>query len=152
PEVTENNRLGVHMGNGATEEDKKTTLAGQPVDAVPLPPQSAKDAYEVVLISAGASYRRDTLDERIINDVKNRTGTFIDVQGGYPHGTAYEQTVNAWPTLKSIATPVDIDKDGIPDVWEKRYDLDPGDAADATQLKLHTFYTNIEVYINRLTK
>ena len=49
--------------------------------------------------------KRDTLDERIINDVKNRTGKLIDVQGGYPHGTEYEKTVNAWPNLKSMPAP-----------------------------------------------
>ncbi len=39
----------------------------------------------------------------------------IDVQGGYPHGTAYELTVNAWPALASLPPPADKDGDGISD-------------------------------------
>jgi len=92
------------------------------------------------------------LDERVINDVRNRTGKFIDVQGGFPHGTAYELTANAWPALKAAPAPTDTDKDGMPDEWEKKNGLNPNDATDATQIKLHSFYTNIEVYINSLLK
>lgn len=150
--VTKNNWLGVDMGNGGTEEDKKKTVVNTPLPAETLPVQSAKDAYEAVLLHAGASHKRDTLDERVINDVRNRTGKFIDVQGGFPHGTAYELTANAWPALKAAPAPTDTDKDGMPDEWEKKNGLNPNDATDATQIKLHSFYTNIEVYINSLLK
>ena len=90
------------------------------------------------------------MDERIINDVKNRTGKFVDVQGGFPHGTAYELTVNAWPLLKSLPAPVDTDKDGMPDEWEKKNGLNPNDVRDGAQNKLDKKFTNIEVYINGL--
>ena len=72
------------------------------------------------------------------------------MQGGFPHGTAYELTVNAWPTLKSLPAPVDLDKDGMPDDWEKEHGLNPNDAADASSNKLSKSYTNIEVYLNSL--
>jgi pectate lyase len=149
-EVTGNNWKGIHMGNGGTEEDKKQTVQDKEFPAEEIPAQSATDAYENVLKYAGASYSRDTLDQRIINDVKNRAGSFIDVQGGFPHGTEYEMTVNAWPALKMIQVPDDNDKDGIPDAWEKRKGLDPADAHDASQYKLDKSYTNIEVYLNSL--
>jgi hypothetical protein len=84
--------------------------------------------------------------------VRNRTGRLIDVQGGYPHGTEYQKTVNAWPALKSLPAPEDSDKDGMPDDWEKRNGLNPTDAADASSYKLDKSYTNIEVYVNSLTK
>jgi hypothetical protein len=74
------------------------------------------------------------------------------VQGHYPHGTPYEQTINAWPTLKSLPAPKDSDGDGMPDTWEKKNGLDPDNASDASGLKLHKFYTNIEMYINSLMK
>ena len=106
---------------------------------------------KLFLSYVGASFKRDTLDERIINDVKNRTGRFIDVQGGFPHGTEYEATINAWPALKQIAAPADSDKDGMPDDWEKRKGLNPADAGDASKVSLHKFYSNIEVYVNELT-
>jgi hypothetical protein len=95
---------------------------------------------------------RDTLDQRIINDVKNRTGRIIDVQGGYAHGTPYETTKNAWPILRSLASPKDSDADGMPDEWENKNGLNANDPSDAALLKLHKHYTNIEVYINGLVK
>lgn len=149
-DVTGNNWLGVQMGNNGTEEDKRNTVVGKAFDAVAINMEAAADAYQSVLKYAGASFKRDSLDERIVNDVKNRTGNFIDVQGGFPHGTEYEKTVNAWPALKSGVAPVDTDKDGMPDDWEKKNGLNPNDAADAVQNKLHSIYTNIEVYINGL--
>ena len=151
-DITKNNFLGVHLGNDGTAEDKKNTVVDKPILAEELPVQTAKDAYEVILKYVGASFRRDTMDERIINNVKNRSGGFIDVQGGFPHGTAYELTVNAWPALKSLPAPIDADKDGIPDDWEKQNGLNPNDVSDASQNKLSKAYTNIEVYINSLIK
>ena len=137
------------MANG-TEEDKKNTLVNKAFPAVEINSQSAEKAFEDVLRNAGASYRRDTLDKRIVLNVKNRTGGFIDVQGGYPHGTAYEATVNAWPVLKSMPAPADVDKDGMPDEWEKKNRLNP-DINESDRYSLNKFYTNIEVYINSLT-
>jgi hypothetical protein len=151
-DVSKNNWLGVHMGNGGTEEDKKIAVIDQPHAADPVNIQTAEAAYESVLNHAGASFKRDTLDERIINDVKNRTGFIIDVQGRYPHHSPYEMTINAWPVLKSLPAPTDTDKDGIPDAWEKKNGLNANDASDASRISLHAFYTNIEVYLNSLIK
>lgn len=151
-DVSKNNWLGIDIGNGGTEADKREAVMDKPFSAETIPLKSAKEAYMDVLKYAGASYRRDTLDERIINDVKNRTGRLIDVQGGYPHGTAYAMTLNAWPALKSLPAPADTDKDGMPDEWEEKNGLNSNDAADAIKVSLHKFYTNIEVYINSLVK
>ena len=148
-EVTNNNWKGVVMNEG-TDADLPPAKADKPFPTENVSTQSAAKAYELVLKRVGASFRRDTLDERIIREVKNKTGRIIDVQGGYPHGTAYEKTVNAWPSLKSKAAPKDSDKDGMPDEWEKKNGLNPNNAADASQTKLHPFYTNIEVYTNSL--
>jgi pectate lyase len=151
-DVSKNNWLGIHMGNGGTETDKKNTVIDKPHDAWPIPTQTAEQAYEAVLKYVGASYKRDTLDERIINDVKNRAGNLIDVQGGFPHGTEYDMTVNAWPNLNSISALTDNDKDGIPDEWERKNGLNPTDASDASKVSSHKFYTNIELYINSILK
>ena len=152
PEVTANNYLGVHMGNDGTEQDKKQAVIDKPHASVTINMESAKKAFESVMSWVGASYRRDTMDARIINDVKNRTGRFIDVQGGYPHGTDYALTLNAWPALKSIPASADADKDGMPDEWEIANGLNPKDQSDASQYKVAVFYTNIEVYINTILK
>ena len=152
-EVSKNNRLGVHMGKEATEEEKNATVVNQAHAAVGLPVQSAEQAYEQVLQKGGCSLpARDTMDQRIVQEVKNRTGRLIDVQGGFPHGTPYQMTVKAWPYLQSLPAPTDTDKDGMPDNWERNNRLNPNDASDATSTKTGSFYTNIETYINSLVK
>lgn len=151
--VTNDNWLGVDVENGTAQDKVNLKAASSPFQLVQVNNQPALQAYQLVLNNVGAVLpKRDTLDQRILNDVKNRTGKIIDVQGGYPHGTAYEQTVNAWPTLNSLSTPTDSDKDGMPDDWEKKNGLNPNDATDAASYKLSKTYTNIEVYINSLVK
>ncbi len=152
PEVTANNYLGVRMGNGGTEQDKQATVINAPHPTVLYAMQHATQAYEAVLRNVGASFRRDTLDARVINDVKNRTGKFIDVQGGFAHGTAYDLTVNAWPALKSANALTDTDQDGIPDEFEKKNRLDASNASDAAQQAPGSHYTNLEIYINSILK
>lgn len=151
-EISRNNWLGIVMGNGGTEEDKRNSIIDKAHPAEKINVQTAETAFETVLAHAGASYQRDTLDQRIINDVRNRTGFIIDVQGRYPHHTPYEQTVNAWPTLRTLPAPADTDKDGMPDEWEKKNGLNPADPADAARSSLAKIYTNIEVYINSIVK
>lgn len=150
--VTKNNWLGIDMMNGGTEEDKKNTVVTNPFSSEEISAQNATEAYEQVMQSVGASFKRDTLDQRIISDVKNRTGRFIDVQGGYPHGTPYEQSKTAWPALNSLPAPADTDHDGMPDAWEKKNSLNANDPSDANQYKLQKNYTNIEAYLNSILK
>lgn len=151
-DINNNNYSGIIMGNGGTEEDKKNTVINKAHDVLTVNVQKAKDAYAAVLATGGASFRRDTLDARIVNDVKNGTGRFIDVQGGYPHGTSYELTVNAWPSLISLPAQPDADKDGMPDEWEQKNGLNPNYNKDAQGYRLDKHYSNIEVYINSLIK
>lgn len=152
PEVTADNWLGVTMNNG-TAADAAAAKLNDPFTVVDIKISPAAAAYKDVLKSVGVIFpARDTLDVRIINDVKNRTGGFIDVQGGYPHGTAYGLTVNAWPALKSLPAPLDTDNDGMPDDWEKKNGLDMNNAADAPAFTLNKHYTNIEIFLNSLLK
>jgi hypothetical protein len=150
--VSTNNSMGVAMNEG-TAEDKKIALLTSPLPYAMVTTQKAGDAYQLVLANVGATLpARDTLDQRYIRDVRNGTGRFIDVQGGYPHGTEYEKTINAWPTLKTIPASPDNDKDGMPDAWEKAHGLDPMNASDASMYTLDRQYTNIEIYLNGLVK
>ncbi|AEW01546.1 pectate lyase [Niastella koreensis] len=150
-EVTRNNWQGVQVGEKQAD-DQSLAKADAAFPAAPVTTQSAQDAYELVLKNVGCSLKRDELDAKVINDVKHRSGNFVDVQGGYPHGTEYEKTVNAWPTLKSLPAPADKDQDGMPDAWETKHALNPADAGDASAYKLDKQYTNIEVYLNELVK
>lgn len=150
--ITGNNWLGVKVGNNGKDDNAQVKLEA-PFDIVPIATQPAEEAYTRVLQQAGASLpKRDTLDQRIISNVQHRTGSLIDVQGGFPHGTAYELTVAAWPALLSTPAPADTDKDGMPDAWEKAHKLNPADASDAALFTLDKQYTNIETYLNELAK
>ena len=150
-EVSKNNWNGVVMAGKGTEEDKQASRMTSPFNTDKITTTSAEQAYKEVLQKAGAVLPiRDAVDTRIINDVKRKTGKIIDVQGGYPHGTAYEKTTDAWPVLKSLSPPVDSDHDGMPDAWEKKQGLNPHDAADASATGKQSTYTNIEHYINSL--
>jgi hypothetical protein len=91
------------------------------------------------------------LDQRILQNVISRTGKFIDVQGGFPHGTPYEISQSAWPTLKTGQPAKDADQDGIPDNWEISKGLNPTDASDAILFTLDKLISNIELYINSIT-
>lgn len=151
PAVTANNWLGVVMNEG-TAADTVLSKVTTPFPAEAVTTQTATGAYPLVLQNAGAVLpRRDTLDMRIINEVKNRSGRMIDVQGGYPHGTPYSETMKAWPLLQSAPAPKDSDSDGMPDIWETKNGLNPADATDASVYALDKMYTNIEVYINSIT-
>jgi hypothetical protein len=151
PEATANNWRGISM-SGGSPADTWQSKVDVPFPILPINEQDAVTAYNEVLRYGGASLpARDTLDQRIVNDVRNRTGRLIDVQGGYPHGTSYEQTVNAWPVLKSKEPPADTDHDGMPDEWETKHGLDPRNAKDAGIIATNG-YNNLENYLNSLAK
>ncbi|HZH64789.1 MAG TPA: pectinesterase family protein [Flavisolibacter sp.] len=146
---TANNWAGVVMQGSS--DDPLLAKATTAFDlGYPYATQTAVDAYESVLQNAGAILpKRDTLDQRIVNNVRNRNGSIIDVQGGYPHGTPYNQTVSAWPTLTSTAAPTDTDHDGMPDSWETSNGLNPNNPGDRNGYNANG-YTNLENYLNSI--
>lgn len=106
-------------------------------------------AYERVLDHAGASFKRDAIDIRIIDNV--RKGTFT-AQGSVSSTNGIidsQNDVGGYPELKSATPPVNTAGDGIPDEWKKSRKLDPA-KAQANGRDLSTGYDNIEVYINSL--
>jgi pectate lyase len=111
-------------------------------DPFPVPvvrTQPAIEAYEKVLAVVGASLPvRDSVDARIIDQVRKKTGKIINSQ----------KEVGGWPMLKSVPAPLDSDHDGMPDAWEVKYGLNPKDAADASKSKQKDGYTNLEHYLN----
>ena len=147
-QVTQNNLLGVHMEG--TSQDKLNTIVAQPFQVDAIIKEDAAEAFLKIMDKVGASFKRDTLDQRIIQDVLERRGRIIDVQGGYTHGTPFEQTITAWPNLKTAPLKMDLDKDGIPDSWELTKGLDPKNPDDAQYFTLITGYSNLEVFINSL--
>ena len=102
--------------------------------------QSAKEAYETVLAKSGASLVRDAADARLVKGVQDRTNRMIDSQ----------EQVGGWPELKSKPAPIDRDRDGMPDQWEKDHGLDPDDGSDGSGDRDKDGYTNLEDYLNDL--
>jgi len=149
PDVTMRNWLGFAMAGGSYA-DTNLSKVSMPFNISPYTAEPAESAYTAVLSGAGATLpRRDTLDRRIFNDIKFRTGKIIDVQGGYPHGTAFNQTVSAWPGLKTKPAPADTDNDGMPDTWENANGLNPNNASDRGTVAGNG-YTNLENYLNSI--
>ncbi|UOR03628.1 T9SS type A sorting domain-containing protein [Hymenobacter aerilatus] len=149
PLHTADNWKGVVMQGGSLADTTKAKAA-TPFDLGPVTTQTATVAYEAVLAGAGAMLpRRDTLDQRIVNNVRTRTGRIIDVQGGYPHGTPYSISQHAWPALNSLPASIDSDHDGMPDAWERSQGSNPNDASDRNEVASNG-YTRLENYLNSL--
>jgi len=100
-------------------------------------------AYQMVLLNAGASNFRDTVDERIVQDTKAGKAT-------YKNGIIDSQEdVGGWPILKNEIGKTDSDEDGIPDYWEEKNGLNPNQK-DSSLNTLDENYSNLEVYANSL--
>jgi len=146
--VTTQNWKGASFSGGAPADSagSKVTV---PFNCININMQSAEDAYRDVLARAGCSLpNRDTLDQRIVNDVINRTGKIINVQGGFPTGTAYAVSQIAWPALANGYAQLDTDHDGMPDNWERARGLNPLSNTDLNGYISTSGYSNIENYIN----
>ena len=106
---------------------------------------SPQAAYQRVLSEFGATpWRRDEVDSRIHNNVVNRTGSLIARESdlaGVSNG--------GFGTLAAGVAPLDTDRDGIPDAWERKHGL-PTNATSNNGDFDNDGYTNLEEYLNDL--
>ena len=119
---------------------------------------SAEEAYNKVLKYVGASFYRDDVDSRYVQEAQNGTATYkgsvtrmaglIDVVSDCKGYTEETFGTGAHPEG------YDTDGDGMPDSWETAHGLNPADASDAVKYSLDAkgLYTNIEVYANGLVE
>lgn len=156
--VTKDNWKGVVISRGETDKDDnsdkqllKKSRADRPFYFEPIPLQKAEKAYDMVLQYAGAFLKRDSVDLRIINEVKTGTAKFGKwFDGGGKGIIDSQEQVGGWPELKTLPTPMDTDCDGMPDEWEKKNKpLNPA-FLDGSGYSLSTHYSNLEVYLNSL--
>jgi hypothetical protein len=111
-------------------------------DKTPVKMDDAATAYQKVIASVGASFKRDKVDARLISDLKSLGKNGLIIKADNESG--------GQPTIESVKGLVDTDGDGMPDDWEKKNGLNAKDAADGNGNKLSKQYTNVEMYINGL--
>jgi predicted phage tail protein len=153
--VNTDNWVGVRLENPTLHNEfigqvKVNTPFSVPADIYGFQ-ESAQESYGKVLDFAGASLVRDQVDQRIVQETKTGTFTFLGSKGSTGGIIDSQKDVGGWPVMKSLPAPKDTDRDGMPDAWELENGLNPN-FADNNGYKLSSSYTNIEVYINSLVK
>lgn len=149
--VTADNWKGTHDGNGNPilfgndnrYDNGKTVVIkmDKPFDTPFVTTQSAKDAYKTCLEDAGATVpSRDFVDYRIVRDIRFGAGRVINTENDLPED-------QRWPTVWSLHSPEDSEKDGMPDYWEKQFKM-KADINDAMEDADGDGYANIEEYVN----
>jgi len=137
--TADNRRFVSHPNGHKRKEFLETVIVEEAFPAPPMRTDSAQEALERVLAEAGATLpRRDAVDERVVNDVRNGTGRIIDTPS----------EVGGYPVLGPADPPPDTDADGMPDPWEQRFGLNPSDPSDAGADADSDGYTNIEEFLN----
>ena len=132
------NHYGIWSKSNITDAEKIVHFRYE--NEYPVNTETAEDAYKSVLESAGASIIRDSVDTRVTNDVKNRTGKIIDKPSD----------VGGYPTLDGGTMSKDSDLDGIPNEYEDKNGLDKNSSSDAVKINPSTGYMYIEEYANAL--
>ena len=137
-----------------TSVTKDTMHLDAPLEFYATTTHTAQVAYEKVLQYARASLSRDAIDSIMVYDTRNNKASFTGGGGNLPgiinsqEDCVYNGT-SAWPELKSETAPLDSDRDGMPDEWERENGLDPNDPEDRNKTN-EEGYTMLEVYMNSL--
>lgn len=147
PETTQDNTLGFQP-NPKTKA-KEELLSDSEFEVPAIKTETAEDAYNSTLSFAGASYKRDQTDTRVVEETRlglapvrashnaNTRAGMIDTQ----------EDVGGWEvySYKESEVITDSNIDGIPDGWlEENY---PGKKANELN---EEGYTYLEVYLNEL--
>jgi pectate lyase len=109
--------------------------------------QTAAEAFNTTLSKVG-TIKRDSVERRVIREVKNGTATFKASLGSWG---IIDKSYNAegYMQYPSAVAPTDTDNDGMPDTWELANGLDPNNPEDRN-LRTPEGYTALEVYLASL--
>lgn len=115
------------------------------LEAMPLPLQPATDLLTVVLTDVGdrlPAGRRpsDRLDQRVLDDVKQRVGRIID----------HPDQVGGYPAPVQRGALSDRDEDGMNDRWEENHRGLDADRFDAWGDRDGDGWSNLEEYLSML--
>lgn len=146
PKVTADNWAG-----GVQGKFKNSGRVNSPFPHPAITAQSADEAFELVLENAGAVFpKRDSVDIRIIQEVRSGTETYGGVWGARSGIIDSQIQVGGWPELKNAEALKDSDADGMPDLWEEKHGLNPENSNDRNDDQNQDGYTNLENYLNEL--
>lgn len=149
PEITADNWNGGVQNVSANQIDD--IRVDEPFPFAPVLTHTAENAYLVVLEDVGASLpKRDSVDLRIIEEVRTGTSTYGGTWGAGEGIIDSQDEVGGWPTLNSLPAPADNDKDGMADDWELAHGLDTTNAEDRNGDFNGDGYTNLEKYLSFL--
>jgi len=151
--LTSNNWTNVALENAA--QSNRRHLDSIRV-ATPFMPEwainmrTAQQAFEVVTERAGASFRRDDIDTRVVGEVRAGNATFGNglVSGdNIPGNWHVHQSEPVAPRhLRGTAN-----DDGIPDWFKIRHRL-PLNQNMANRYSISPYYTNLEMYLNYIVQ
>lgn len=142
-----NEAMSIDNMPGIHADHKDSVQVDQPFLFEMVTNHTAQEAFELVVKSAGASLKRDNVDSRIVEEVKNGNSTMGKNKNGIIDS---QRDVGGWPELKSGDVLRDEDQDGIPDEWEQGHGLNPIDSSDGSKQTVLSGYNNVEVYLNEL--
>jgi pectate lyase len=150
---------GSSYGNYQTLKSSAHKIVGPSSETIYVTTHTASDAFAKICSSAGASLKRDAVDQRACGDAQSGKATFADGGNGSKNGIIDTQSVfRVWPTYAAdaaaLAKVTDTDKDGIPDWFEDQFGLKKTDASDGNARTLDHLgrYTNLEMYLHYLVK
>lgn len=145
PNITLDNWSGGVQGRYA-----RYVKASQPFAVEEVPTHSAQEAFDCVLVNAGAVLpERDAVDARIVRETAEGTANFGGIWGKRSGIIDSQSEVGGWPELKTYNVPKDTDHDGMPDKWEKKHGLNPNDTTDRN-LITREGCTQLEKYFNSM--
>lgn len=120
---------------------------------------TAAEAFEKVLAYAGASFYRDEVDARYMEEARTGTATYTGSVTKKQGLVDLVSDVNGYTEANfptgARAADFDTDGDGMPDEWEIANGLDPNNPEDGNLYTLDTekgWYTNVEVYLNAIVE
>ena len=146
PEITANNWVGGVQGSFVEQVRINSSHSFAPVVT-----QSAEQAYDLVLANVGAVLpKRDSIDIRIIQEVKTGSATYGGTWGSGSGIIDSQVQVGGYPTIRSTPVPKDTDHDGMPDDWEIDNGLDLSNPDDQNGDLDGDGYSNLEEYLNNI--